>query len=98
MRGDETVETQLITAEVKFKGKVQGVNFRRNASIVANTRGVSGWIRNAEDGSVEACFSGPEPAVMAVINDCMALPGATVTGREMRLLPHVDYVDFSIKY
>ncbi len=98
MQGAETVETQLITAEVKFKGKVQGVNFRRNASIVANTRGVSGWIRNAEDGSVEACFSGPEPAVMAVINDCMDLPGATVTGREIRLLPHVDYVDFSIKY
>ena len=98
MRGDETVETQPITAEVKFKGKVQGVNFRRNASIVANTRGVSGWIRNAEDGSVEACFSGPEPAVMAVINECMDLPGATVTRREMRLLPHVDYVDFSIKY
>lgn len=98
MQGAERVETQLITAEVKFKGKVQGVNFRRNASIVANTRGVSGWIRNAEDGSVEACFSGPEPAVMAVINDCMDLPGATVTGREMRLLPHVDYVDFSIKY
>lgn len=98
MQGAETVETQLITAEVKFKGKVQGVNFRRNASIVANTRGVSGWIRNAEDGSVEACFSGSEPAVMAVINDCMDLPGATVTGREIRLLPHVDYVDFSIKY
>ncbi len=98
MQGAETVETQLITAVVKFKGKVQGVNFRRNASIVANTRGVSGWIRNAEDGSVEACFSGPEPAVMAVINDCMALPDATVTGREMRLLPHVDYVDFSIKH
>ena len=92
------MESQLITAEVRFKGKVQGVNFRRNASVVANSKGVSGWIRNAEDGSVEACFSGPEPTVFAVINECTALPGATVTGREMRLLPHVDYVGFSIRY
>ncbi|MHB1708001.1 MAG: acylphosphatase [Thermoplasmataceae archaeon] len=92
------METQLITVEVRFKGKVQGVNFRRNASVVANSRGVSGWIRNAEDGSVEACFSGPEPTVMAAINECMSLPGAMVTGREMRFLPHVDYADFSIRY
>ncbi len=98
MEGAETVETQMITAEVRFKGKVQGVNFRRNASVVANSRGVSGWIRNTEDGSVEACFSGPEPNVMAVINECMDLPGATVTGKEMRFLPHVDYVDFSIRH
>ena len=98
MQGVETVESQLITAEVRFMGRVQGVNFRRNASVVANSRGVSGWIRNAEDGSVEACFSGPESTVMVVINECMALPGATVTGREMRLLPHVDYVDFTIRH
>jgi len=98
MQGAETVETQLITVKVRFKGKVQGVNFRRNASVIANSRGVSGWIRNAEDGSVEACLSGPEQTVMEVINECLSLPSATVTEKEMRFLPHVDYGDFSIRY
>ena len=88
----------FITVEVKFSGKVQGVNFRRNASYVAGRYGVSGWIRNASDGSVEACFSGPEASVMTVIKECKELPGAIVTGSEVRLVPHIDYREFSIRY
>jgi len=92
-----TLDEELITAEVRFSGKVQGVNFRRNASYVSARYGVTGWIRNAEDGTVEACFSGTETSVMEVIRECRDLPGAMVSGSQVRLVNYTDYREFSIK-
>jgi acylphosphatase len=44
-------------------------------------RGVSGWVRNRWDGSVEALFSGEASAVDAMIAACRSGPSwATVEG------------------
>ncbi len=42
------------------KGRVQGVWFRRFTQNVANELGISGWVRNRDDGSVEVQASVPE--------------------------------------
>ncbi len=42
------------------RGRVQGVWFRRYTQNVANELGISGWVRNLEDGSVEVEASVPE--------------------------------------
>ncbi len=42
------------------RGRVQGVWFRRYTQNVANELGISGWVRNCEDGSVEVEASVPE--------------------------------------
>ena len=44
--------------------------FRANAKEFADEQGVAGWVRNAEDGNVEALFEGDREAVMAVIGKC----------------------------
>ncbi len=44
------------------KGRVQGVWFRRFTQNVASELGISGWVRNREDGSVEVEASVPEEA------------------------------------
>ena len=36
-----------------FEGYVQGVGFRFRAQRAAESRGISGWVRNCYDGSVE---------------------------------------------
>jgi acylphosphatase len=52
---------------VRVTGRVQGVFFRAWTQQQARELGVSGWIRNADDGSVEAQLEGDEAAVKALI-------------------------------
>ena len=44
-------------------GKVQGVYFRQSTRQQALALGVSGWVRNRNDGSVEVVAEGPEAAI-----------------------------------
>ena len=37
---------------------------------MATQKGVSGWVRNNPDGTVEAVFQGDEPAVAAMVKWC----------------------------
>ena len=55
-----------------FEGLVQGVFFRVNTQKCALSLGLTGWVRNREDGSVEAVFEGEEEAVKAAIDWCAA--------------------------
>ena len=45
------------------RGQVQGVFFRDSCRQKASTLGVRGWVRNREDGAVEAVVAGPANAV-----------------------------------
>ncbi len=44
-------------------GLVQGVNFRNYTRSEAVRLGLSGWVRNRRDGSVEVLAEGPRPAL-----------------------------------
>jgi acylphosphatase len=57
-------------AHVFVSGTVQGVYFRATTREEARKRGVDGWVRNLEDGRVEAVFEGPEEAVGAMVEFC----------------------------
>ena len=62
-------------ATIHIKGHVQGVFFRANAKEEADKRGLFGWIKNMDDGSVSACVQGPEADVRAFIDWCSHGPG-----------------------
>ncbi len=49
-------------------GRVQGVFFRDYTSRKARELGLTGWVRNRRDGSVECIISGDDDAVEAMIN------------------------------
>ena len=56
-----------IGRHIRVTGHVQGVFYRAWAQGHARELGVSGWIRNCADGSVEAHLSGEEHAVERMI-------------------------------
>jgi acylphosphatase len=47
------------------EGEVQGVGFRYSAVREASSLGIMGWVRNAEDGTVEVWAEGGEEALDA---------------------------------
>lgn len=48
----------IIRKHFKFTGRVQGVGFRYRANYAAQGIGVTGWVRNDFDGSVEMEIQG----------------------------------------
>ncbi|MGQ9511977.1 acylphosphatase [Thermodesulfitimonas sp.] len=67
-------------AHVIVRGKVQGVYFRGYTQQEAVAAGVTGWVRNLPDGSVEAVFEGEREAVERLVAWChKGSPAARVT-------------------
>jgi acylphosphatase len=52
---------------ISISGRVQGVGYRQWFRDRALTAGVSGWVRNCADGTVEAVLSGPAERVERLV-------------------------------
>ena len=69
---------------LQISGRVQGVGFRYHMCRVAIEFGVTGWVRNRRDGSVEAMVEGAPDAVEKIIAWARRGPGhAVVTAVEI---------------
>ena len=67
------------TISVIVTGRVQGVSYRAWTQSEARARGLAGTVRNHDDGSVEAVFSGAPEAVAEMEALCRSgPPGARV--------------------
>jgi len=67
-----------------ISGRVQGVGFRQSMCSEAKSLGVTGWVRNRRDGSVEALLQGSPQAVMALTQWArQGPPAARVTSVEV---------------
>lgn len=59
---------------LRIEGRVQGVGYRDWLVREARSHGLSGWVRNLPDGSVEALVAGDIAAVQAVVTACRRGP------------------------
>jgi acylphosphatase len=76
---------------VRIRGRVQGVSFRVWTRTEAQQLGLSGWVRNENDGSVTAMIAGPKRAVTAMLERFWkGPPGASVTAVEAESAQSVD--------
>jgi acylphosphatase len=72
--------------------------FRDSCRREALARDVTGWVRNRMDGTVEAVFEGPAPAVAEVVAWCRrGPPRADVTGVDVTEEPPEGVVGFQIR-
>ncbi len=67
-------ESHLTAIRVVIIGKVQGVWFRNWTVSEAKKRKLDGWVRNCNDGNVEALFSGCSRLVGEMIEACYVGP------------------------
>ena len=66
--------TEKARCHVIVSGSVQGVCFRMETKRVAESYGVTGWVRNNRNGTVEAVFEGEKKDVTSVIEWCKKGP------------------------
>jgi len=63
-------DADRVRAHVFVSGRVQGVYYRASTRDKAREEGVDGWVKNLDDGRVEAVFEGPKRAVDAMTEWC----------------------------
>ncbi|MBL6932854.1 MAG: acylphosphatase [Rhodospirillales bacterium] len=63
-------DTLRKSVSVRIEGRVQGVWYRGWTVDQATSLGLSGWVRNWSDGSVEAVFSGEAAKVDQMLQRC----------------------------
>jgi acylphosphatase len=84
------------TLRLVIFGRVQGVFFRDSMCREAQRLGVSGWVRNRSDGSVEAAVHGEPDAIESIVRWAHRGPQyAQVTGIEIEPY-HGIYTVFEI--
>jgi acylphosphatase len=71
------VSNDRTIVHVTVRGRVQAVGYRAWVEDQATLNGLEGWVRNRQDGSVEAVFAGPAQDVAEMIALCRKGPPAS---------------------
>lgn len=79
------MEEQHLKAHIFVEGKVQGVFYRSWVKKMAEELTVNGWVKNLDDGRIEAIFEGPRDKVDELVELCKQ-------GSESAKVKHVDVV------
>jgi acylphosphatase len=73
-----------VTKHLIVRGRVQGVGFREYLRREAERLNVKGWVRNRDDGTVEAMLHGSPEDVAKILNwTRRGPPGARVTATQV---------------
>ena len=80
--------------KIVVSGRVQGVFFRAHTEIEANKLGITGWVRNNADGTVELLACGNEKQLDQLIQWCSCgSPLARVDHVAVESIEHSDFFD-----
>ena len=89
----------MIRRHVVVHGWVQGVGFRFWCEYRARELGVHGWVRNLDDGDVEAVFEGGDESVARMLGWVrVGPPHATVSSVDVREESPRGEHGFQIRY
>lgn len=85
---------------IKIFGRVQGVLFRANTAAKAGEMGLTGWVKNTGDGTVEIIAEGEEEPLKKLIEWCYnGVKFANVDKVEVKWEEGTrEFQDFFIKY
>ena len=91
---------EQVRVHVVIEGRVQGVLFRHYTREMAIQLGVTGWVRNRRDGSVEAVFEGDKKSVDKAIAWCHRGPSSARVTNVASTWEEFkgEFDDFSVAY
>ena len=81
--------------KIRIHGFVQGVGFRYNAAREARSRGITGYVKNMQDGSVYIEAEGFREQLNKFVEWCREGPGYVESVTADTFTP-VNYIDFKI--
>lgn len=88
----------LTSKQLRIWGRVQGVGFRMYMRRKADDLGLTGWVRNRRDGTVEAVVQGTPQAVEAMIAWAhRGPPSAVVTDVKAEDCAGEEFPDFTAR-
>ena len=83
---------------VRVEGIVQGVGYRAWVARTAKGLGLKGWVRNRQDGSVEALIQGDKATIDGMLERCRTGPRMAVVSSVETSQAEVEPLnDFSIR-
>ena len=87
-----------VAVRLRVSGRVQGVFFRDSCATEARRRGVTGWVRNEDDGTLAAHLEGGQADVEAMVEWCrVGPPRAEVSDLEREAVDPEGCDDFEVR-
>lgn len=85
---------------IKIFGQVQGINFRIFVKRQAENLGLTGWVKNTPDNTVEAVFEGEEEALKKMLDLCYQGPSFSRVDKidKQRGEATDEFHEFEIRY
>ena len=84
---------------IYYSGSVQGVGFRFTAERLANSLGLTGWVKNRRDGSVEITAEGEEDKLNFLLEQVEDSFASYIRTREVNWQEATgDFPDFRITF
>jgi acylphosphatase len=82
-----------------FTGYVQGVGFRFTAHRIATRHGLTGWVKNLPDGTVEVLVQGPPDDIENCLTDLKELFAGYLKETKIQEIPPApQHTDFRISF
>lgn len=95
--GNDENSRGIVRKHIVFYGRVQGVGFRWTARYAAESFGVTGWVRNLYDGSVEMEAEGTEESIGQMIISIENARYIAVEDITMKTIPAEGSRSFEIR-
>ena len=89
--------TLMEVRHLVISGRVQGVGFRYSMAARAHQLGVTGWVRNRQDGSVEAMIAGNAAQIEAMLAWSRRGPSAAVVKNVIVENASGEFTDFILR-
>lgn len=78
---------------IVFEGRVQAVGFRFETQMAAEKLGLTGTVRNEDDGTVTAQMQGTEENINAYIDKMLSIPRIVITKYTVTDIPVIESED-----
>jgi acylphosphatase len=94
------MKNNILQIKADIYGRVQGVFFRASTKDTADRLGVTGWVKNMADGSVQALFQARADIMDKMLEWCNKGPANARVDKVVtqKIQDPSDFTDFKIIY